>query len=89
MLSEGRTLPDISCLDWRFADRALWLSLPRLVAHLLFCREELRRRFVKAETTLFRVRYINTTISERREFHQSGDFDWTLVSPISRGTCSV
>lgn len=61
----------------------------RRVTHLLFCREELRRRFVKAETTLFRVRYINTTISERREFHQSGDFDWTLVSPISRGTNSV
>jgi DNA primase large subunit len=48
-----------------------------------FGREELRRRFVKAETTLFRVRYMNTTISERREFHKSRDFDWTLVSCIT------
>lgn len=55
------------------------------VLRLAFCRsEELRRRFVKAETTLFRVRYINTTISERREFHQSGDFDWTLMDVEER-----
>ena len=59
------------CLD-------LWANLP-------FCREELRRRFVKAETTLFRVRYANTTITERREFNKSRDFDWTMVSFFSRG----
>ncbi|KAH9050705.1 DNA primase large subunit [Lactarius hengduanensis] len=55
------------------------------VLRLAFCRsEDLRRRFVKAETTLFRVRYMNTTISERREFHKSGDFDWTLVETEER-----
>ncbi|KAI9446392.1 DNA primase large subunit [Lactarius indigo] len=55
------------------------------VLRLAFCRsEDLRRRFVKAETTLFRVRYMNTTITERREFHKSGDFDWTLVEAEER-----
>ncbi|KAI0256770.1 DNA primase large subunit [Lactifluus subvellereus] len=55
------------------------------VLRLAFCRsEELRRRFVKAETTLFRVRYLNTTTLERREFHQSRDFDWTQVDDTEK-----
>ncbi|KAI0006096.1 DNA primase large subunit [Russula compacta] len=50
------------------------------VLRLAFCRsEELRRRFVKAETTLFRVRYLGATILEHREFHRLMDFDWTQV----------
>src|SRR5882757_2135051 len=43
-------------------------------------REELRRRFVKAETTLFRIRYLDASEQERREFCKSGDFDWTQAS---------
>ncbi|KAI0302106.1 eukaryotic and archaeal DNA primase, large subunit-domain-containing protein [Russula brevipes] len=44
------------------------------VLRLAFCRsEELRRRFVKAEATLFRVRYLDATIPERREFQKSVD----------------
>jgi len=57
------------------------------VLRLAFCRsEELRRRFVKAETTLFRVRYLEATHSERTEFHQSVDFDWILVDENERKT---
>jgi DNA primase large subunit len=43
-------------------------------------REELRRRFVKAETTLFRIRYLDASELERREFCKSRDFDWTQAS---------
>ena len=43
-------------------------------------REELRRRFVKAETTLFRIRYLDASEQERREFCKSRDFDWTQAS---------
>jgi len=42
-------------------------------------REELRRRFVKAETTLFRVRYDSDDTSEKEEFLNSRDFDWITV----------
>jgi DNA primase large subunit len=50
------------------------------VLRLAFCRsEELRRRFVKAETTLFRIRYLDASERERRDFCKSGDFDWTQV----------
>ena len=47
-------------------------------------REELRKRFVKAETTLFRVRYLEATHSECTEFHKFMDFDWILASTSSR-----
>ncbi|THH14337.1 hypothetical protein EW146_g5968, partial [Bondarzewia mesenterica] len=50
------------------------------VLRLAFCRsEELRRRFVKAETTLLRVRYDTDGSSERKAFLSSRDFVWTLV----------
>ncbi|KAN0123794.1 DNA primase large subunit [Russula decolorans] len=50
------------------------------VLRLAFCRsEELRRRFVKAETALFRIRYLDASELERRDFCKSRDFDWTQV----------
>ncbi|PCH38083.1 DNA primase large subunit [Wolfiporia cocos MD-104 SS10] len=55
------------------------------VLRLAFCRsEELRRRFVKAETTLFRVRYDSDVHSEREAFLNSRDFDWIPVSDEER-----
>jgi hypothetical protein len=59
-----------------------------LVRHYDLCaREELRRRFVKAETILFRVRYDIDDSSEKEEFLNSRDFDWIAVS-LPRGTSS-
>ncbi|KAG1891281.1 DNA primase, large subunit [Suillus subluteus] len=52
--------------------------LSHFVLRLAFCRsEDLRRRFVKAETALFRVRYENDDTRERELFLQSRDFKWT------------
>ncbi|KAI0273701.1 DNA primase large subunit [Gloeopeniophorella convolvens] len=57
------------------------------VLRLAFCRsEELRRRFVKAETTLFRVRYFEATNSEKKEFFKSRDFDWVSVEESEKKT---
>jgi DNA primase large subunit len=46
----------------------------------------LRRRFIKAETTLFRIRYDTDDRSERDSFLASRDFDWvpvhTLLVPV-------
>ncbi|KAI0797895.1 DNA primase large subunit [Abortiporus biennis] len=51
------------------------------VLRLAFCRsEELRRRFVKAEMALFRVRYDSDDAIEREEFLNSRDFDWVPVN---------
>ncbi|GBE81991.1 DNA primase large subunit [Sparassis latifolia] len=51
------------------------------VLRLAFSRsEELRRRFVKAEVALFRVRYDSDDRSERETFLNSRDFDWIAVS---------
>ena len=47
-----------------------------------FAREELRKRFVKAETTLFRVRYDTDKSDERRRFLNSRDFNWIEVSCV-------
>ncbi|KAJ7285907.1 eukaryotic and archaeal DNA primase, large subunit-domain-containing protein [Mycena rebaudengoi] len=54
--------------------------LGHFVLRLAFCRsEELRRRFVKAETTLFRVRYETDDSKERELFLASRDFNWIAV----------
>lgn len=45
-------------------------------------REELRRRFLKAETTLFRSRYDSDDTHERELFLKSMEFDWTTVGQI-------
>ena len=42
--------------------------------------EDLRRRFVKAETILFRVRYDSVLTDDREEFLDSRDFNWVAVS---------
>ena len=44
-----------------------------------FGREELRRRFVKAETALFRVRYGSDLADERDQFLRFMKFDWSKV----------
>jgi DNA primase large subunit len=43
------------------------------------CREELRVRFLRAEVTLFKVRWEMSTASERRAFVQSLNFGWEVV----------
>lgn len=54
--------------------------LGHFVLRLAFCRtEELRKRFVKAETTLFKVRYDTDKSEERRRFLNSRDFNWVEV----------
>ena len=55
-----------------------------LDAEMLFAREELRKRFVKAETTLFRVRYDTDKSDERRRFLNSRDFNWIEVSDTEK-----
>jgi len=51
------------------------------ILRLAFCRsEELRRRFVRAESMLFRMRFVTDTANERKEFVDSLDFDWENVS---------
>ncbi|KAK7693362.1 hypothetical protein QCA50_002930 [Cerrena zonata] len=50
------------------------------VLRLAFCRsEDLRRRFVKAELALFRIRYDTDDADERRDFVSSKDFNWVEV----------
>jgi len=51
------------------------------VLRLAFCRsEELRRRFVKAEGTLFKVRWDTDDRKERADWLRSRDFGWVEVS---------
>ncbi|KAL0946995.1 hypothetical protein HGRIS_013140 [Hohenbuehelia grisea] len=59
--------------------------LGHFVLRLAFCRsDELRRRFVKAESTLFRIRYDGQSQVEREAFLQSRDFDWIAVSDAEK-----
>ncbi|KAI0748238.1 DNA primase large subunit [Daedaleopsis nitida] len=52
------------------------------VLRLAFCRsEDLRKRFVKAETTLFKLRYETDDSTEKAEFLSSRNFDWIQASP--------
>ena len=46
------------------------------------CREDLRRRFVKAELALFKVRYDSDDRTEKEEFLNSREFDWTPVGLV-------
>ncbi|KAK9462830.1 eukaryotic and archaeal DNA primase, large subunit-domain-containing protein [Lipomyces oligophaga] len=51
------------------------------ILRLAFCKsEELRRRFVKAESILFRLRYTASDISEQQSLLSRYDFGWVLVS---------
>ncbi|TIA75559.1 hypothetical protein E3P89_03625 [Wallemia ichthyophaga] len=61
------------------------------VLRLAFCRsEELRRRFVKAETTLFRIRFDDATTAEKNAFlhsmksSQSSKVDWEEVDDVEK-----
>ncbi|KAF7301856.1 Rsec15 protein [Mycena indigotica] len=55
-------------------------QLGHFVLRLAFCRsEELRRRFVKAETTLFKIRYETDDSVERQKFLGSRNFNWVAV----------
>lgn len=58
-----------------------WVKISYLVRLLqwLAVREELRRRFIKAEVILFRVRYDSDDFLEKEEFLNSRDFDWIAV----------
>ncbi|KII88643.1 hypothetical protein PLICRDRAFT_111442 [Plicaturopsis crispa FD-325 SS-3] len=59
--------------------------LGHFVLRLAFCRsEELRRRFVKAETTLFRVRYEDDDTRERAQFLNSRSFGWIPVDKAEK-----
>lgn len=51
------------------------------VLRLAFCRsEDLRKRFVKAESLLFRLRFETDDASEREDFMRSLKLDWKPVS---------
>lgn len=43
--------------------------------------EELRRRFLKSETTLFRLRFESDDAEEKQNFLKALQLDWTIVSP--------
>ncbi|EGN95426.1 hypothetical protein SERLA73DRAFT_94824 [Serpula lacrymans var. lacrymans S7.3] len=75
------------CLDSNTARSIDWAAQRRkdhishFVLRLAFCRsEELRRRFIKAETTLFKVRYELDDTEERRTFLSSLTFGWEEVN---------
>jgi DNA primase large subunit len=42
-------------------------------------REDLRKRFVKAESTLFKARFEDETAAEKDQFLASRDFKWIMV----------
>ncbi|RPA95167.1 DNA primase, large subunit [Choiromyces venosus 120613-1] len=51
------------------------------ILRLAFARsEDLRKRFVAAETVLFKLRYNSDDSGERQEFIESLGFDWELLS---------
>lgn len=57
------------------------------VLRLAFCRtEELRRRFVKSELALFRIRFDTDDKDERQDFIRSRDFGWVEVCGQLRGS---
>ncbi|KAF8212305.1 eukaryotic and archaeal DNA primase, large subunit-domain-containing protein [Mycena galopus ATCC 62051] len=59
--------------------------LGHFVLRLAFCRsEELRRRFVKAETTLFKMRYETDESKERESFLNTRDFNWVGVDKAEK-----
>lgn len=57
------------------------------VLRLAFCRsEDLRRRFVKAESLLFRLRFETDDVAERENFMRSLNLDWKPVSSEEKRT---
>ncbi|SCV71677.1 BQ2448_3265 [Microbotryum intermedium] len=50
------------------------------VLRLAFCRsEELRQRFLRVETVLFKIRYESDDVEDRRRFIESLNFGWDVV----------
>ncbi|KAG9318773.1 DNA primase large subunit [Chiua virens] len=59
--------------------------LGHFVLRLAFCRsEELRRRFVKAESTLFKVRYETDDRAERAQFLAAQAFEWKKIEEAEK-----
>ena len=54
----------------------------------LIGREELRRRFVKAELALFKIRYDSDDYAEREGFLNSRDFGWEAVGLCPLSSCA-
>lgn len=55
------------------------------ILRLAFCRsDELRKRFVRAETYLFRMRYQQMSLQEQRDFVQSINLPWEEVENEER-----
>jgi DNA primase large subunit len=55
------------------------------ILRLAFCRNpELRNKFVRLETTLFKLRFITDEASDRRGFVDSLNFDWEPVNEDER-----
>ena len=57
------------------------------VLRLAFCRgtEDIRRRYLNLETTLFRMRYETDDTKERQVFVGSRDFGWIEASSLIEG----
>lgn len=57
------------------------------VLRLAFCRgtEDVKRRYVNLETTLFRLRYENDDTQERKAFLASRDFGWIEARSPTEG----
>lgn len=58
------------------------VSFLEMVLYSKSVREDLRRRFVKAETTLFKIRYEESDTKELMDFLNSRDFNWIPVRHI-------
>lgn len=52
------------------------------ILRLAFCRsEELRKKFVRLETELFKLRFATDDFKDRNEFLESLEFNWEIASP--------
>jgi DNA primase large subunit len=69
--------------DKSFTDASRSLDCLVSIPGLMIGREELRKRFAKAETTLFRLRFESDDAEEKQAFLQSLHLDWTIVRSIS------
>ncbi|KDE04332.1 hypothetical protein MVLG_05212 [Microbotryum lychnidis-dioicae p1A1 Lamole] len=57
------------------------------VLRLAFCRsEELRQRFLRVETVLFKIRYESDDVEDRRSFIDSLNFGWDVVGQEEKMT---
>lgn len=83
-ISDETIISAITCFDLHFVARTFIRlfsdGVDRDLIIVLFFREELRRRFVKAETTLFKVRYEMDAQTERKAFLDTHEFEWEKVA---------